>query len=105
MWMTLEAGLCRQNAKRRARVGLGDPIVTNRYLLLAVFGAFQILACSSDILLAIDYATDHAVSGSADLLLGGFELVGIAALWLAFFPPTAYLNWVVGSDPMADLAA
>ena len=104
VWMTFEAALCRRNAVRRAKVGLGDPVVMNRYLLLALFGGFQVLACLSDILLAIDVAANQAISGAADLLLGGCELAGIAALWLAFFPPTAYLNWVVGSKRAAGEA-
>ena len=72
----------------------------NRYLLLALFGGFQVLACLSDILLAIDFAEKQAASGSADLLLGAFELAGIAALWLAFFPPAIYRNWVIGSNQL-----
>jgi hypothetical protein len=105
VWMTIEAGLCRRSAKRRAKVGLGDPIVMNRYLLVTLFGGFQILACLSDILLAIDFAANHTTSGYADLLLGGSELVGIALLWLAFFPPAGYLDWVVESDQTANQAA
>ncbi|MBW2293628.1 MAG: hypothetical protein JRG89_04350 [Deltaproteobacteria bacterium] len=104
-WMALEAMLCRRGAMRRARIGLGNPIVANRYLLLAVFGAFQVLACMSDILLALDYASTQAVSGTSDLILGACELAGIAALWLAFFPSTAYLDWVAGSKQTANEAA
>jgi len=105
VWMALEAGHCRRNAVRRARIGLGDPIVMNRYLLLALFGGFQTVACLSDILLAAQFAANQEVTGTADLLLGGFELAGIAALWLAFFPPEAYLDWVGGSRRAADGAA
>ena len=105
VWMAFEAALCRRNAVRRARIGLADPSVANRYLLLALFGGFQVLACLSDILLSIELAANQAVSTSADLLLGGFELAGIAALWLAFFPPPAYRNWVAGSKQSADEVA
>jgi hypothetical protein len=104
VWMTLEAGRCRRNTVRRARIGLGDPIVMNRYLLLALFGGFQVLACLTDILLTIDFAADREISGAADLLLGGSEVAGLAALWLAFFPPAAYLDWVGGSNQSADAA-
>jgi hypothetical protein len=105
VWVTIEAALCRRSAARRAKVGLGDPVIMNRYLLLALFGGFQVLACSSDILLAIDFAANQAASASADLLLGGFELAGTAALCFAFFPPTAYLNWVVGSGQPVEESA
>jgi hypothetical protein len=102
VWMTFEAVRCRRHMVRRARIGLADPIIMNRYLLLALFGGFQVLACLSDILLAIDMAAHQAVSAAADLFLGGSELAGIAALWLAFFPPDAYLDWVGGSKQTAD---
>jgi hypothetical protein len=82
-------------------VGLGDAVVMNRYLLLALFGGFQVLACLSDILVASELAANQAASDRADLLLGGCELAGIAALWLAFFPPAAYLGWVAGSKQAA----
>jgi hypothetical protein len=102
VWVTFEAILCRRNAVRRSRIGLADPIVMNRYLLLAIFGGFQTLACLSDIVLTIDFASNREVSGSADFLLGGCELAGIVALWLAFFPPAAYLDWVGGSKAPAE---
>jgi hypothetical protein len=103
-WVTLEAGRCRRNTVRRARIGLGDPVIMNRYLLLALFGGFQVLACLTDIVLTIDFAADREISGAADLLLGGTELAGLTALWLAFFPPAAYLDWVVGPNQTADQA-
>jgi hypothetical protein len=105
MWMTLEAMRCRLNAARRARIGRADPIVMNRYLLLALFGGFQVIACLSDILLTIEYLATQATSIAADLLLGGFELAGIAALWLVFFPPRVYLDRVEGSDRTAEEVA
>ncbi len=101
----VEAVLCRRNAVRSAQIGLADPIIVNRYLLLVVFGGFQVLACLTDILMAIDFAATNAASGLADLLVGGSELAGIATLWLAFFPPKAYLDWVVGSRQTADVVA
>jgi hypothetical protein len=105
VWLMVEATLCRNSAVRRARIGLGDPVVTNRYLLLAVFGGFQVLACLSDILLGFDLSTAQGASGLADTLLGGCELAGIGVLWLAFFPPPAYLAWLSGSNQPADQAA
>jgi len=105
VWMTIEAILCRRDSVRRARIGLADPTVMNRYLLFAFFGGFQVLACLSDILVTIDFTANQAVSESADLLLGSFELAGIAALWLTFFPPKMYLDWVNGSKRIADEAA
>jgi hypothetical protein len=101
-WMTTEASLCHRIAVRRSQVGLSDPIVANRYLLLALFGAFQTLACFSDILVTLDLAVDRELSTWADSALGGCEIAGIAVLWLAFFPPASYLAWLAGSKRAAD---
>lgn len=104
VWITAEAMLCRRDATRRARIGLGDAIIANRYFLMALFGAFQVLACMSDVLIVLDYAANQEVSSTMDLFLGGFELAGIGMLWLAFFPSAAYLAWVSGSNQTADEA-
>jgi hypothetical protein len=95
--MTSEAFLSHRTAARRSRIGLSDPIVVNRYLLLALFGAFQTFACFSDVLVTIDSADDRTISAWSDAILGGFEVVGIAMLWLAFFAPASYLAWITGS--------
>ena len=105
VWMTVEAALCRRNAMRRAKIGLGDPIIANRYLLMALFGVFQVLACFSDFLLTLDVASMQGVSGSSDLVLGACELAGISALWLAFFPSAAYLKWISMPTQTAPEAA
>ena len=75
-------------------VGLCEPIVANRYLLLASFGGFQFLACLADLSFAADISGNQAVSTISDLLLGSTEIASVAVLWLAFFPPPFYTNWI-----------
>jgi hypothetical protein len=101
-WFLVEAALSYRVAARRSQIGLSDPIVVNRYLLLALFGALQTLACLSDLLVTIDVTADQSTSVWSDLLLGGSEIAGIALLWLAFFPPRGYLAWVGGSAPTSN---
>lgn len=96
-WMASEAFLSYRVAARRSRIGLSDPIVVNRYLLLALFGAFQTFACLSDLLVTLDSADDRTISAWSDSILGGFEILGIGTLWLAFFPPASYLAWITRS--------
>jgi len=93
-WMCGEATLCRISAQKRARLGLVQPIVVNRYLLLALFGGFQVLACFSDLSFANDITVTHSISVASNVLLGSTEIASIAVLWLAFFPPTFYANWI-----------
>jgi hypothetical protein len=94
LWLLWEATLSHQGARRRARLGLCTPVVSNRYLLLALFGGFQILACLADLSYATDISNNRAASLISEVLLGGTEIVSVAVLWLAFFPPGFYANWI-----------
>jgi len=107
VWMCVESLLSRQGARKRVRLGLCEPIVANRYLLLALFGCFQSLACLADLSFAADISSNQAVSLISDVLLGSSEIASVAVLWLAFFPPPFYVNWitrraVILSTPMGD---
>jgi hypothetical protein len=92
--------LSRRGARKRVRLGLCEPIVANRYLLLALFGGFQCLACLADLLFAADISGNQAVSLFSDALLGGSEIASVAVLWLAFFPPPFYSDWITRRAPI-----
>jgi hypothetical protein len=94
VWMCGEATLCRISAQKRARLDLVQPIVVNRYLLLALFGAFEVLACLSDLSFAYDISSTQSISVASNVLLGSTEIASVAVLWLAFFPPTFYASWI-----------
>jgi hypothetical protein len=94
VWMCSEALLSRQGAQKRVRIGLCAPVVANRYLLLALFGVFQTLACLADLSFAADLNDNQAVSLFSNALLGGTEIASVAVLWFAFFPPIFYSNWI-----------
>jgi hypothetical protein len=94
VWMCLEATRYRRSAMKRVRIGVCPPEVANRYFLLALFGGFQVLACLADLYWAHDRSVSKSISMVADALLGGSEIAGVTVLWLAFFPPLFYTNWV-----------
>jgi len=93
-WICWEAAQLWRGAKRRARIGLCPPVVANRYLLLILFGCFQLLACSADLAWAIDIEASQTVSTASDLLLVFAEIASVSVLWLAFFPPLFYTDWI-----------
>lgn len=93
-WIVWEAMYLRRGAKRRARIGLCPPVVANRYLLLILFGSFQLLACFADLAWAVDLGSSQTVSTTSDLLLGFAEIASVAMLWLAFFSPRFFTDWV-----------
>jgi len=104
-WMCWEAMLARHGAQKRARLGLSQPLVVNRYLLLALFGGFQVLACLSDLSLANDISSTQAVSTISNVLVGGTEIASVAVLWLAFLPPRFYRRWIDGRAALRSAPA
>jgi len=88
-WLGLEAGRYYLRMKRRTRLGLADPVVTNRFLLwtFAAFFSFLILTTSiSPVLLG----RTHPVAVAALVVFGFCGAAASACYWLAFFPPEAY---------------
>ncbi|HTY17150.1 MAG TPA: hypothetical protein VMH82_05405 [Myxococcota bacterium] len=76
-------------ARRRVRLGLGDPLVADRFLLwgigtLSVIGIW-VHAYTRELLGATSADGEYLVVA----LLGG---LCAAAIWLAFFPPKAYVR-------------
>jgi hypothetical protein len=98
VWLCWEAMLVRRGAQKRARIGLCPPIVANRYLLLALFGGLQVLACLVDLYWGYDKKASETISLVSDALLGGSEIASVAVLWLAFFPPPFYTDWITRRD-------
>ena len=89
--------------RRRATVGLGDPVVANRFLLWAIAGSLQVISALVTVQtlrtggnIAADPAAVLATS-----LVGVFNSV---LLVLIFMPPARYVRWLT-RDPRGALAA
>jgi hypothetical protein len=100
-WFAWEASSAWGGARKRMRIGLCDSVVANRFLLVALFGVFQVGACFAELAIEFEYAASHAVSALTDGVLGAMEVAGIATLWLAFFSPEWYRRWVTRQLPAA----
>jgi hypothetical protein len=96
-WMVFEAFAQYFAFRRRARIGLGNPLVANRLLLWALSGLamFAISAIATALYwTATDVADAVAKQNQAGGAYGLFAALSSLALWLAFFPPKAYVRWV-----------
>jgi hypothetical protein len=83
------------SARRRTRIGLSEPLVSNRYLLFAGFGLAQLATIVLLIPMYIGYETDSGgFTDATDQLMGSLEMLTIAIIWLAFFPPRFYRSWI-----------
>ena len=102
LWLFLESAGYAQRMRRRVRLGLGDPIVANRFTLWSIWtGA---LACIPLFVLMlrvlgvlVEPLPGEPLPGSVRAILVVLGSAGAAALgagWLAFFPPTSYQRWV-----------
>jgi hypothetical protein len=77
--------------RRRLRLCLADPLVTNRFLLWGTSaGAAFALTAASAVTVALGPGADPATIAALRLTGAACGLGAAAAMWLAFFPPTAY---------------
>ncbi|MDX1650492.1 MAG: hypothetical protein R3263_11625, partial [Myxococcota bacterium] len=85
-------------ARRRQALGLAEPVVTNRFLLWGLFGVF------ATTLLVVGALGTGFAENPLQPPLGvalTISVLGIGAstcMWLAFFPPEAYLRRVRGAE-------
>lgn len=105
VWLCGESAITHAAAKKRAKIGLCEPIVANRYLLFAGFGFFQVVACAADILWASGNEVGSVAASFSYALLGGSEIASVAVLWLAFFPPRTYSTWIARRVAASTAAA
>jgi hypothetical protein len=103
-WACTEALIQYRQARRRVQLALCEPLVCGRYLLWALFGALQ--ASSSLVLLPMyaEYETTSQFTATWDALYGACIIASLVTIWLAFFPPAFYRNWMNGFSAVADVA-
>jgi hypothetical protein len=80
--------------RRRLRLGLADPLVTNRFLLWGL--GIGSAGVGSLITVVYILVTGHDMQELNWLTLSN-SLFGLAAavlMWIAFLPPTAYRRWI-----------
>jgi len=102
-WTAYEGFRHNRMMRRRARVGLGDPVVANRFLLWAVAGSLQVI---SDVVAAWSlYGGGNMTADAAPLLATSLAgIVNSVLLVLIFVPPARYTRWLM-RDPNGALAA
>lgn len=98
-WSLAEVLRYRSLMLRRARLGLADAALVNRFTLWSVWmGALSVSFAFTFLLrlisLALGGAPEHSpvMLGVIRLVMGASFLVALVALQLTFFPPRAYLR-------------
>ncbi len=93
VWTSFEGFRCWDQARRRLKLGLADPLVVNRFLLWGCIGVSSLMSVVPSLVILHsggDGSTDFASRIST--ALGG--LIASIALQLAFLPPAAYRRWL-----------
>jgi hypothetical protein len=100
-WASSEAFAQYRHARRRARLGLCEPLVRNRYLLWALFGTLQV--CLSLVLLPqyVNYETTNQFAAMWDALYGAIEIISLVMIGLVFFAPAFYQRWINSNASVA----
>ncbi len=94
-WACAESLLFHVKLRRRIAVGIGDPLVANRFLLWGLYAGSY---CASQILFSAALASPDGYT-NLDPFSIVFTLLGVGALWLAFFPPAGYRAWLQARRP------
>jgi len=94
LWSSLESLRYHGRMRRRQRLGLADPVVTNRFLAWGVGAGTAFLG--STLGTAVQAVTGVSVTAipGLSLVISMHGLVSAVAMWLAFQPPAAYLRLV-----------
>jgi hypothetical protein len=94
LWTSAEAFRYTALLRRRAAIGLGDPVVANRFLRL-----FSTLSLLPSI---VRQAQGHAgLEPTSQLIAALAGLACSVSLYLAFLPPKTYVAWVRGEGAAA----
>jgi hypothetical protein len=100
-WGAGEAFAYWGSLRRRARLGLADPVLVNRFLMWAISASAAGLGTVIGV--GASLATGEAMLALPAVLASSsaFGLVAAVGMWLAFAPPRAYVAWIAGARARA----
>jgi len=90
-WLVFEGARYYGLMKRRLRLGLGDPVVANRFLLWTLAGLFAIALLLTSVPPIFLDPDEHQIALVADLFAFGAAGIAVSTFYLLIFlPPAAY---------------
>ena len=99
VWSSVESLLYWSRLRRRLRLGLADPVVTNRFLLWGLSSAAAFFGSALIFVFATLTGVDPNQIPSLTLTASLHGLVAAVAMWFAFQPPAFYVRWLEGRAP------
>ncbi len=92
-WTAYESLRCYAMGRRRLAIGLGDPVVVNRFLVWGCMGVLETLANIGALIPEMQGLSPFRNTAGA-LIMAANGLVGTGLMFLTFMPPKAYLSLV-----------
>lgn len=99
LWSGCESWRYGRMLHRRVALGIGDPVVANRFMLWACQGASTTVINVANIVVVL-MGGDLATQPILLAITGVCGIANVTFLTLAFLPPDFYLRWL-GGDPAA----
>ena len=84
---------------------IGELLAGIVYLLWALFGALQAFSCLVLVPQYSEYETTSQFTATWGALYGASIIASLVMIWLVFFPPIFYRNWIYRLATVADAAA
>jgi hypothetical protein len=94
VWLAAESLHTYSRSRRQVRIGLSDPIVCNRFLLIGVYGALAASTYLIYLWMYIEYELHGIWSEPLSAFVGIVEIFSLAALWISFAAPAFYRRWI-----------
>jgi hypothetical protein len=101
VWLMIESLHAYVQSRRRVRIGLSDPLVCNRFLLIGLYGMLASVTYPTYLWMYIEYERSGFWSDPLAVFAGLIEVVSLAALWISFAAPAFYRRWVGESQTSA----
>ncbi len=93
-WAAVEAFRQYRQARRRVTIGVCEPSVCNRMLLWSLFGGVQFLGSFVVLGQYAAFERENVFTSTWDILYSCATLSALVVMWIAFFPPKAYVRWI-----------
>jgi hypothetical protein len=94
IWFAVESLSAYSRSRRQLRIGLGDPIVSNRFLLIGLYGTLASATYPIFLWMYIQYELHGSWSDPWVAFVGVIEVVSLVSLWISFAAPDFYRRWV-----------
>ena len=101
IWLAAESLHAYSKSRRKVRLGLGDPIVANRFLLIGLYGVLATCTYPIFLWMYIMYERHGVWSDQLNVFAGTVEVISLVALWTSFAAPAFYRRWVSKTAPSA----